>query len=676
MRSNCNQFFNIHNRMSKMLNNNFPFMAFLYCSLLVTAGSANANTNTEQKPASKYTAAHQEELQASLPFSDQLDFSLVEKGLIKRPEKLSIKDEQGNIVWELGNYQFLLDNNDIKTINPSLLRQAKLNMAYGLYQVTDRIYQVRGYDLANITFIKGDTGWIIFDPLLTAATSKAALALVTQELGKFPVKAVVYSHAHADHFGGVKGVVTQAQVDAGEVEIIAPRGFMEHAIKENVLAGNAMTRRATYQYGNALEKGAKGQVDAAIGKGLSTGYIGLIAPSREILADEETIIVDGIEMVMQNTPGTESPAEMNTYFPQFKTLWLAENVTGTLHNIYTLRGAEVRDSQGWSKFINQVIHRFANDSEVMFASHSWPRWGKEYIVEVLEKQRDMYGYLHDKTLNLANKGVTINEIHNQLTVPDVLAHQWYNRGYHGSYSHNVRGIINKYLGFYDANPANLNKLSPAESSIKYVELMGGADNILDKAEIAFNKGEYRWVAELLNHLIFAQPDNVKAKYLQANTLEQLGYQAENAGWRNSYLAAAFELRHGIPKKAKATKVGPDIIKAMSTELIFDFLGVRLNTEKALSHQFKINFIFPDRQEKFLVELRNAHLNNIENVQDKQAQLTVTINRQDLDLLLLKQQSFEQLITSGKMKLEGNGKVLGKLFTMMDEFPFWFNIVTP
>lgn len=501
MRSNCNQFFNIHNRMSKMLNNNFPFMAFLYCSLLVTAGSANANTNTEQKPASKYTAAHQEELQASLPFSDQLDFSLVEKGLIKRPEKLSIKDEQGNIVWELGNYQFLLDNNDIKTINPSLLRQAKLNMAYGLYQVTDRIYQVRGYDLANITFIKGDTGWIIFDPLLTAATSKAALALVTQELGKFPVKAVVYSHAHADHFGGVKGVVTQAQVDAGEVEIIAPRGFMEHAIKENVLAGNAMTRRATYQYGNALEKGAKGQVDAAIGKGLSTGYIGLIAPSREILADEETIIVDGIEMVMQNTPGTESPAEMNTYFPQFKTLWLAENVTGTLHNIYTLRGAEVRDSQGWSKFINQVIHRFANDSEVMFASHSWPRWGKEYIVEVLEKQRDMYGYLHDKTLNLANKGVTINEIHNQLTVPDVLAHQWYNRGYHGSYSHNVRGIINKYLGFYDANPANLNKLSPAESSIKYVELMGGADNILDKAEIAFNKGEYRWVAELLLSLI-------------------------------------------------------------------------------------------------------------------------------------------------------------------------------
>ncbi|TWX56848.1 alkyl/aryl-sulfatase [Colwellia hornerae] len=657
-----------------MLKRRLSFFGFLYCLLFISIGSTYADTAL--KPASKYTLAHQNKLLENLPFSDKLDFSLAEKGLIKRPEKLLIKDEQGNVVWELGNYQFLLDNNNINTVNPSLLRQAKLNMAYGLYKVTERIYQVRGYDLANITFIKGDSGWIIFDPLLTAATSKAAFKLVTAELGQFPVKAVIYSHAHADHFGGIKGVVSQAQVDSGQVQIIAPRGFMEHAIKENILAGNAMTRRATYQYGNALAKGAKGQVDAAIGKGLSTGYIDLIAPSREILADEETLIIDGIEMVMQNTPGTESPAEMNTYFPQFKTLWLAENVTGTLHNIYTLRGAEVRDSQAWSKFINKVIYRFAYDSEVMFASHSWPRWGKEYIIEVLEKQRDMYGYLHDKTLNLANKGVTINEIHNQLAVPDVLAHQWYNRGYHGSYSHNVRGIINKYLGFYDANPANLNKLSPGESSVKYIELMGGAQPVLSQANKAFNNGEYRWVAELLNHLIFAQPENEQAKHLQADTLEQLGYQAENAGWRNSYLAAAFELRHGIPKTAKATKAGPDMIKSMSSELIFDFLGVRLNTDKALEHHFKINFVFPDRNEKFLVELSNAHLNNIENIQAVQADLTVTINRKDLNLLLLKQQSFGQLVKSGKMQLDGNGKVFGQLLMMMDDFPFWFNIVTP
>lgn len=651
----------------------------LFCGALfypLIAITTLVHASTELKPATKYTVSHQAKFINNLPFNDTLDFTLIEKGLIKRPENLVIKDKVGNIVWELGNYKFLLEQKNIDSINPSLLRQAKLNMSYGLYKVTDRIYQVRGYDLANITFIKGNSGWIIFDPLLTAATSRAAFELVSQELGEFPVKAIVYSHAHADHFGGVKGVVSQAQVDAGEVEIIAPRGFMEHAIKENVLAGNAMSRRATYQYGNALKKGVYGQVDAAIGKGLSNGYIGLIPPSREILADEETVIVDGIEMVMQNTPATESPAEMNTYFPQFKTLWLAENVTGTLHNIYTLRGAQVRDSQAWSKYINKVIYRFAQDSEVMFASHSWPRWGKEYIVEVLEKQRDMYGFLHDKTLNLANKGVTINEIHNQLEVPDTLAHQWYNRGYHGSYSHNVRGIINKYLGFYDANPANLNKLSPTESSVKYVELMGGADNVLKQAKKAFNKGEYRWVAELLNHLVFAQPNNEQAKHLQADTLEQLGYQAENAGWRNNYLAAAFELRHGIPKTAKATKAGPDMIKAMSSELIFDYLGVRLNTDKALGHEFKINVIFPDREEKFLLELKNSHLNNIENVQDNAADLTVIIDRKDLNLLLLKKMSFQQLVNSGKMKLDGNAQVFGQLLMMMDEFPFWFNIVTP
>jgi len=654
----------------------YSLFSSLCIFLITTIGSANASTEIMPKPASKYTIAHQKEILTSLPFSDNVDFSLAEKGLIKRPKNLTIKDENGNVVWELGSYQFLLDNDKLDTVNPSLLRQAKLNMAYGLYQVHDRIYQVRGYDLSNITFIKGDSGWIVIDPLLTPATSKAALALVTQELGDFPIKAVIYSHAHADHFGGVRGIVSQAQVDSGEIQIIAPRGFMDHAIKENVLAGNAMTRRATYQYGNALNKGPKGQVDAAIGKGLSTGYIGLITPTKEILADEETIVVDGVKMVMQNTPGTEAPAEMNTYFPQFNALWMAENVTATLHNIYTLRGAEIRDAQAWSKFINKDIYEFAQRSDVMFSAHTWPRWGKNYIIKVLEKQRDMYGYLHDKTLNLANKGVTIDEIHNQLSVPDVLAHEWYNRGYHGSVSHNVRGIINKYLGYYDSNPANLNKLSPAESSVKYVNLMGGADNVLIQAKKAFDKGEYRWVAELLNHVIFAQPNNKQAKQLQADTLEQLGYQAENAGWRNSYLAAAFELRNGVPTTAKATKAGLDMIKAMSTELIFDFLGVRLNTEAALGQHFKINFIFPDSHEKFLVELKNDHLNNIENIQDPKANLTVTLNRKDLNRLLLKQRSFKQLVQSGAMKLEGNGKLFGQLLTMMDKFPFWFNIVTP
>jgi alkyl sulfatase BDS1-like metallo-beta-lactamase superfamily hydrolase len=656
-----------------MINSKFHTLA-LYSTLLLFPAIVDANT--DKKPATKFTIEQQQMVLASLPFDDVKDFALSEKGLIKRPDQVTIKDATGKVVWELGNFDFLTTGQSYDSLNPSLARQATLNMSYGLYKVTDRIYQVRGYDLANISFIKGDTGWIIFDPLTTPYTSKAALALVTEELGEYPVKAVVYSHAHADHFGGVKGIISQSDVDSGKVQVIAPRGFMEHAVKENVLAGKAMGRRAIYQYGNTLEKGPKSQVDSAIGKGISTGVISLIAPTREIDEDETTIVIDGVTMVMQNTAGTESPAEMNTYFPQFKTLWLAENVTGTLHNVYTLRGAEVRDAQKWSKFINKVIHGLAKDADVVFASHSWPRWGNDYLISVLKKQRDLYGYLHDNTLNLANKGVTINEIHNEFEVPDSLAHEWYNRGYHGSYSHNVRGIMNKYLGFYDMNPANLNKLSPADSAIKYVTLMGGAEQVLKQAKAAFERGEYRWVAEIVNHVVFADPSNKEALYLQADTLEQLGYQAENAGWRNNYLSAAYELRHGVPTKAKTARFGPDFISAISTELLFDYLGVKLNAKKALNQHFSINFIVPDRNEKLLIELDNSHLNNIVGVQSEQADLTVTINRKDFDLMLMKQVSFQALVKSGAVKLKGNGKVFGQLLMMLDEFPTWFNIVTP
>jgi alkyl sulfatase BDS1-like metallo-beta-lactamase superfamily hydrolase len=655
-----------------MMNKKISFIT----GLIVTLYLPNMSAMKIPKEASTTTKIHQQKIQSTLSFDDQRDFKLAAKGLIKRPTALSIKDNNGKVVWELGNYKFLENVQYHNTINPSLERQARLNMHYGLYKVTDNIYQVRGYDLANISFIKGDTGWIVFDPLLTPATSRAAFKLVTQELGKFPIKAVVYSHAHADHFGGVKGIISQEDVDSGKVVVIAPRGFMEHAIKENVLAGNAMTRRATYQYGNALSKGPKEQVDAAIGKGLSTGLIGLIAPTRVIEKDEETLEIDGITLVMQNTPSTESPAEMNTYLPQFKTLWMAENVTGTLHNIYTLRGAEVRDALGWSQYINKVIHGYAKDADIIFASHSWPRWGNEYLIEVLEKQRDLYGYLHDQTLNMANKGVTISEIHNELTVPDVLAKEWYNRGYHGSYSHNVRGIINKYLGFFDMNPANLDKLSPADSGARYVNAIGGADKVIALAQAAFDKGEYRWGAELLNNLVFSQPDHKAARMLQANMFEQMGYQAESAGWRNTYLVGAWELRNGLPKKAPGTKAGPDIIQAMSSEMIFNLLGVKLDAKKALNQHIKINFVFPDTQEKFAVELKNVHLNNIDNVQFDEPNVTVTIARKHLDLVLMKQVSFKQLMAENKVKFEGDPNAFFGLMMMMEEFPFWFNIATP
>nr|WP_136250973.1 alkyl sulfatase dimerization domain-containing protein [Ningiella ruwaisensis] len=632
--------------------------------------------DTTSKDASASTKAFQQSILEALPFEDRRDFELAEKGLIKRPDEVTIKDENGKVVWELGNYNFLMTDEPIDTIHPSLLRQAKLNMHYGLYRVTENIYQVRGYDLANMTFVKGDSGWIVFDTMLTPATAKAAFALVTEELGEFPIKAVIYSHAHADHFGGIKGIVSQAQVDNGEVQIIAPRDFMDHAIKENVLAGNAMTRRATYQYGNALPKGPKGQVDAAIGKGISNGFIGLIAPSKVIEEDEETLIIDGVKMVFQNTPNTESPSEMNTYLPQYKAFWAAENVIGALHNVYTLRGAQVRDALGWSKYINEVIHKYAKDAQLLFASHSWPRWGNEYLLEVLKKQRDLYGYLHDQTLHLANQGVTINEIHNELEVPDVLSHEWYNRGYHGSYSHNVRGIINKYLGFFDMNPANLNKLSPADSAPRYVKAMGGSEALLKLAREAYNAGDYRWGAELLNHLVFAEPDNQSARLLQADMFEQMGYQSESAGWRNTYLAGAYELRFGKPEQVDAVQAGPDMIRAMDSGLIFDFLGVRLNAQKALGKSLKINIVFPDENTRYLLELENAHLNNIKGIQAKDADVTVTMNRRDLDLMLMKAKSLGDLISEGKVTFDGEQGAFTSLLQLTEEFPFWFDIVTP
>lgn len=461
----------------------------------------------DTKAPSPTTKAFAAEQRNTLPFADQEDFKLVEKGLIAQQKDLEIKDANGKVVWELGNYRFLLDGLDYDSIHPSLQRQAQLNMHHGLYKVTDRIYQVRGYDLANITFVKGDTGWIVFDPLTVPATAKAALDFVNQELGERPVKAVVYSHAHADHFGGVKGIVSQEQVDRGEVPIIAPKGFLNHAVAENVLAGNAMSRRTTYQYGNVLPKGATGQVDAAIGKNVAQGEVSLIAPTKVISEQTETVVIDGVTMEFQNTPGTESPAEMNTYFPQFKALWMAENTVGGLHNVYTLRGAEVRDAKAWSKYINESIHMYAKEADVMFASHTWPRWGNDNINHFLRKQRDMYGYIHDQALRLANHGVTINEIQDEFHVPDVLAHEWYNRGYHGSYHRNAKAVINKYLGYFDMNPATLRPLAPTDAAPKYVAAMGGMDNVIKLGKEAFDKGEFRWCAEIVDKAVFAEPSN-------------------------------------------------------------------------------------------------------------------------------------------------------------------------
>ena len=631
----------------------------------------------QPKPPTSFTEAAQEQVRQTLPFSDRADFDRVEKGLIKRPDNLVIKNDDGSVAWQLGDYDFIKAAKDLGSVNPSLMRQAQLNLSYGLFKVTDGIYQVRGYDLANTTFIEGNTGWIVIDTLTTPATSKAAYALVSQELGQKPIRAIIYSHAHVDHFGGVKGLVSQEQVDKGEVQIIAPKGFMEAAIKENVMAGNAMIRRATYQYGTVLPKGPQGQVDMAIGKGVAHGPLSIIAPTKLIDGELQDLEIDGVPFTFQNTPGTESPAEMNVWLPQQKALLMAENVTATLHNLYTLRGAETRDPLGWSKYINEALHRFGDKAEVMFAVHNWPRWGHEDIVRTLEKQRDMYGYLNDQTLHLANNGVTINQIHERLKVPPELANEWFNRGYHGSVSHNVRAVVNKYLGYYDSNPATLNPLAPEDSAKKYVEFMGGADHLLQMAKASFDKGEYRWVVEVVNKLVFADPTNQAARNLQADALEQLGYQAENAGWRNSYLVAAQELRNGVPRNLPSLRVSnPDALAAMDTGLLFDYLGVRMNAQKAEGEDFSINLVLPDKNEQYLLELKNSHLNNIKGVQSESAGQTVTIDRADLNRLMLKEVSPVRLVFEGKLKSSGNPLLLAKLFGLLDDFDFWFDIVTP
>lgn len=653
-------------------------MSRLSAAVLVASLCPGLLVAAEQpKPPTSFTQAAQEQVRQSLPFSDRADFDRVEKGLIKRPENLVIKNEDGTVAWQLGGYDFLKAARDVASVNPSLMRQAQLNLSYGLFKVTDGIYQVRGFDLANTTFIEGKTGWIVIDTLTTPATSRAAYALVSQELGQKPIRAIIYSHAHIDHFGGVKGLVSQEQVDKGEVQIIAPKGFMEAAIKENVLAGNAMLRRATYQYGTMLPQGPEGHVDMAIGKAVAKGPMSIIAPTKTVDGSLVEMEIDGVPVTFQNTPGTESPAEMNVWLPQQKALLMAENVTATLHNLYTLRGAETRDPLGWSKYINEALHRFGDKAEVMFAVHNWPRWGHEDIVRTLEKQRDMYGYLNDQTLHLANNGVTINQIHERLKVPPELANEWFNRGYHGSVSHNVRAVVNKYLGYYDSNPATLNPLAPEDSAVKYVEFMGGADHLLQMAKASFDKGEYRWVVEVVNKLVFADPTNQAARSLQADALEQLGYQAENAGWRNSYLTAAQELRNGVPRDMPTMKSGsPDALAAMDTGLLFDYLGVRLNAEKAEGEDFAINLVLPDKNEKYLLELKNSHLNNIKGVQNENAGQTVTIDRADLNRLMLKEVSPVRLVFEGKLKSSGNPLLLAKLFGMLEDFNFWFDVVTP
>ncbi len=658
--------------------------AFALGGALLSEGPAHAQEprptleghfHPKGKAPSPHTIRVIEEAKGTLPFADTRDFAEQERGLIARRADPRIMADAGNVAFDISDYDFLNGTGDFDSIHPSMTRIGRLNNNFGLYEVVPGIYQVRGFDLSDMTFVRGRTGWIVIDTLTTMETARAAWELLQEHVGEdLPLKAVIYSHTHGDHFGGVRGIVTEEDMAEGRVEIIAPEGFMQFTISENVFAGNAMNRRLFYQYGLLLPASPHGFVTQGLGHRIPAGATSLIVPTRFVSEPIEEFEVDGVRMIFQNTPNTEAPREMNTYIPEMKALWMAENVTATLHNIYTLRGAAVRDPLNWARYINEVLWLFGREAEVMFASHHWPRWGNDRIQEILRDQRDLYANMNNQVLHYANQGVTINQIHNVYEVPQSLQAKWHCRGYHGSPEHNARGVIQRYLGFWDCNPATLIPLSPEDSAPLYVEMMGGSAAILAKAAELHDAGDYHRAVEILNKLVLAEPANGDAKDALADAFEQLGYQQENPGLRNSFLAAAYELRTGIPQGTIASSSSPDVIRAMSTELFLNFLAIKMDTRRAEGLSFVMNLVTPDTGERFVVELSNATLTNIEGYQADNADLTLTVDRSDLERVMGGAASLEQLLAEGAATAEGDLAILGQLAGLMVEFDPRFEIM--
>ncbi|KIQ24240.1 hypothetical protein RT97_25105 [Variovorax paradoxus] len=637
--------------------------------------SAQAPAQIAPKPPEAATLKANADMARTLPFANRQDFEDAMRGFIGTVPDALVPGAGPRPAWSMKPYDFLKASEPADTVNPSLWRQAQLNAIHGLFRVTDRVYQVRGFDIANMTIVEGDTSLIVIDPLLTAETARAALALYYQHRPKKPVGTVIYTHGHADHFGGVKGVASEADVAAGKVQVIAPSGFMETAVAENILAGNAMSRRSQYQFGSLLPPGARGQVDTGLGKALARGTITLIAPTSTIDKATEERTIDGVQFVFQLVPGSEAPSEMLMYLPQFRVLNMAEDVTHTMHNLYTIRGAEVRDGNLWAKYIDQARVAFGDRTDVLIAQHHWPTTGQGRIADLLKKQRDMYKFINDQSLRLLNQGYTAADIAETLRMPASLAQEWSTRGYYGTLRHNAKAVYQKYLGWYDANPANLNPLPPVDYARKTVEYMGGADAVLARARDDFRKGEYRWVASAMSQVVYADPANRAARELGADALEQLGYQSEAGTWRSAYLVGAMELRGGVPKIPGGSSSNADTLKAVSNDLFFDFLGVRLDAAKAEGKTMVINWNFTDSNQQFVLTLENSALTHIAG-QEAQADATVTLSRATLDAVTLKETSFPAAVLAGKVKIEGNRAKLGELMSMLDTFEPMFPVVEP
>jgi alkyl sulfatase BDS1-like metallo-beta-lactamase superfamily hydrolase len=613
-----------------------------------------------------------------LRFEDRRDFEDAKRGFVGALSPALIKGTDGRVVWDAESYAFL-DGECPEAVNPSLWRQAQLVRVHGLFELATGLYQVRGLDLSNMTIAEGERGVVVIDPLISTETAAAALALYRRHRGDRPVTGVVYTHPHVDHFGGARGVVAAEDVAAGRVPVLAPAGFMEHAVSENLYAGPAMARRAGYMFGALLDRGATGQVSASIGMTTSLGTISLIPPTLDVARTGQEEVVDGVRMRFQMAPDSEAPVEMNFHFPDHGVLMVAENATHNLHNVLTLRGAQVRNARAWSHYLGEAIDLFAADTDTICAGHHWPRWGSEDVTELLATQRDLYGYIHDQSVRLMNKGLVGAEIAEEIELPPALAQEWHCRGYYGSVNHNAKAIYQRYMGWYDGNPAHLWQHPPEAAARRYVEYMGGADAVVERARTAFADGDFRWVAEVVNHVVFAEPDHAGARELQAAALRALGHGAENATWRNAYLTGARELEEG-PRGAAAGpgagKPPADLVAGLTVSQIFDGMAIRIDGPRAWDELIAIDWVFRDLGQRYEMTLRNGVLTHSVGQLGRTAHATIELDRAALDEIVAGAADVVELLTTQRLTIAGDGEQVGKLLGLLEEPDFDFPIVTP
>lgn len=659
-------------------------VSFIPASVFAEETEVSDALTADKKPATTITRQINENVYQVLDFDDKQEEEFASRGFITAPESLVIEDANGNVCWDMDNYAFVKDNEAPDTANPSLWRNTQLNAKYGLFQVSDDIYQVRGYDISNMTFVRTDNGWIILDCLATAPTAKAALELFKSEMGDIHIVAVIISHAHVDHYGGIEGILTteeladsslslEEQIASGKTAIIVPDGFENAVMSENVFVGTAMKRRSLYQYATAMKAGEQGRLSVGIGLAVSQNGVGYLSPTFNVTEEIYETTIDGVKAVFQLTPDTESPAEMNTYFPDEKALWMAENCTGTMHNLYTLRGAQVRDANSWARYITEAQRLFGKDAEIVFQSHNWPHWGNDVIQEYLTNTAAVYKFMHDQTLLYINQGYTSTEIANMIELPEALNKVWYTRQYYGTLKHNVKAVYQKYMGWYDANPVHLDELEPTEYAKKLVEYLGDTDKVLELAKADYEKGDYQWVAQITNTLVYADPENQQARYLCADALEQLGYQAESGAWRNAYLVAAFELRNGTDMYPASTTTGVgSTAQNMDTQTTLDYMGIMLDSTKLADKSFSINLQVTDDQ-NYLLKVHHGVLLYYPGEQDEAAELTIKTKKTGiLAIAACNEDGISKLVES----VEGDQEIYRQFCESMTPLSLYFNIIEP